>query len=98
SYLFILSCVFNIAWLFLWQYNYIVLSVPLIFGLLVSLIVIYCRLDIGRSKAPLNEKLSVHLPFSVYLGWITIACVANVSSALVSLNWNGLGIAPTVWA
>ena len=98
SYLFILSSVFNIAWLFLWQYDYIVASVPLILGLLASLIAIYLRLDVSKSKAPLSEKIWVHLPFSVYLGWITIASIADVSSALVSLNWNGLGIAPAAWA
>jgi benzodiazapine receptor len=98
SYLFILSAVFNIAWLFLWQYDYILASVPVIFGLLASLIAIYLRLDVSRSKAPRNEKIWVHLPFSVYLGWITIASIADTSSALVSLNWNGFGIAPAAWA
>jgi hypothetical protein len=98
SYLFILSCAFNIMWLFLWQYNYIALSVPLIFGLLATLVAIYIRLGIGKSKATRNEKLCVHLAFSVYLGWITIASIADVSSALASLNWNGLGIDPAVWA
>jgi hypothetical protein len=66
--------------------------------LLASLIAIYLRLDVSKSKAPLSEKIWVHLPFSVYLGWITIASIADVSSALVSLNWNGLGIAPAAWA
>jgi benzodiazapine receptor len=98
SYLFILSSVFNIAWLFLWQYEQIVASVPLILGLLASLAAIYIRLDIGRSNAPRGERLGVHLPFSVYLGWITIASIADISAALVSANWTGLGIAPAFWA
>jgi translocator protein len=95
SYLFILSSAFNISWLFLWQYNYIVLSVPLIFGLLITLAATYIRLNIGRSSASRNERIFVHLPFSVYLGWITIASIADVSSALVSLKWSGL--APVYW-
>jgi benzodiazapine receptor len=98
SYLFILSSVFNIAWLFLWQYDYITVSAPMILMLLVSLIAIYLRLHVGRSKVSRSERLSVHLPFSVYLGWITVASIANISSALVSVNWSGSGIAPTVWA
>ena len=40
----------------------------------------------------------VHVPFSVYLGWITIATIANVSAALVSVNWDGFGINPQTWA
>jgi hypothetical protein len=98
SYLFILSSISNIAWLFLWQYDYISVSALMILVLLLSLIAIYLRLHVGRSKAPRSERLSVHLPISVYLGWITVASIVNVSSALVSVNWSGLGIAPAVWA
>jgi hypothetical protein len=96
--LFSLSCIFNIAWIFLWQYEYITLSVPLIFALLASLIVIYLRLNIGKANAPMREKLSVHLPFSVYLGWITIASIADVAAALVSVSWDGFGISSETWA
>ncbi len=98
GYLFILSCLFNIGWLLLWQYEYISVSVILIFALLLSLLAIYLRLGIGKSTASNTEKLAVHVPFSVYLGWITIASIADVSSALVSINWSGLGIAATTWA
>ena len=98
SVLFLLSCIFNIAWIFLWQYEYITVSVPLIFALLASLIAIYLRLNIGKANVPMREKLSVHLPFSVYLGWITIASIADVAAALVSVNWNGFGISNETWA
>jgi benzodiazapine receptor len=96
--LFLLSSIFNIVWIFLWQYEYITLSVPIIFALLASLIAIYLRLNIGRSKVPMRERLSVHLPFSVYLGWITIASIADVAAALVSVNWDGFGISYETWA
>jgi hypothetical protein len=79
--LFILTCLFNVSWLFLWQNNYISYSVILIIGFLLSLIAIYLRLNIGKSKVPLKEKLAVHLPFSVYLGWLTIATIANITIA-----------------
>ncbi len=46
----------------------------------------------------MREKLAIHVPFSVYLGWITIASIANVSVTLVSVNWNGFGISPEIWA
>ncbi|MGD0395286.1 MAG: hypothetical protein ABSB26_00050 [Nitrososphaerales archaeon] len=97
GYLFMLSSIFNIGWLFLWQYDYIATSVPMIFALLASLIAIYLRLHIGKSQVSLKENLSVHLPFSVYLGWITIATIADVAAAL-PLNWNGFGVSPTAWA
>ena len=96
--LFILSGVFNIVWLFLWHYDQIVLSVALMFALLATLIAIYLRLGIGKNSVELKERLFVHLPFSVYLGWITVASIANVSSALVSIQWDGFGLASETWA
>jgi hypothetical protein len=40
----------------------------------------------------------VHIPFSIYLGWITVATIANVTSVLYYLNWDGWGIRPEIWA
>jgi len=98
GWLFALSSLANIAWLFLWQFEYLSLSVVLMFLLLSSLILIYLRLGIGKSKVGMREKLAVHLPFSVYLGWITIASIANVAATLVSIKWDGFGISPETWA
>jgi hypothetical protein len=42
--------------------------------------------------AGLKERLAVRLRFRVYLGWITIATMADVAVALVSIRWSGLGI------
>lgn len=80
--LFIISCIANCAWLFLWHYGYILLSVLLMAVLLGSLIAIYLRLGIGKSSAPLKEHIFVNAPFSLYLGWITVATIANTASAL----------------
>ena len=98
GWLFVLSSIINIAWLFLWQYNFLSLSVVLIFLLLITLILIYIRLEIGKTKAKLSEKIATQLPFSVYLGWITIASIANVSVTLVSIGWDGFGIGVETWA
>jgi translocator protein len=98
GWLFVLSSIINIVWIFVWQFEYLVVSVVLIFLLLASLIAIYLRLGIGKSKVGWDDRLAVHLPFSVYLGWITVASIANVATALVSLNWNGGGISPETWA
>jgi hypothetical protein len=94
--LFILSSLFNCLWIFLWQYNYISLSVIAILGLLATLVAIYLRLGVGAARVSLRERLFVHLPFSVYFGWITVATLADVAAALVYARWNGLS--PDVWA
>ena len=98
GWLFVLSSIINIVWLFLWQFEYLSVSVVLMFLLLASLIAIYVRLGIGKTKVGLGDRLAVHLPFSVYLGWITVATIANVSAALVWLNWDGAGISAETWA
>ena len=98
SVLFILGGVFNVVWLFLWHYDQIGLSVVFMFVLLATLIAIYLRLGIGKTSFTLKEKVFVCLPFSVYLGWITVASIANVASALVSIQWAGFGLADKTWA
>ena len=98
GWLFVQSSLLNIVWLFLWQFEQLSLSVVVMFLLLATLIAIYVRLGIGKSAAPLREKLLVHLPFSVYLGWITIAAIANVAATLVSVNWDGFGVSQETWA
>ncbi len=95
--LFILSSIFNVAWLFFWQYDYITVSVVLMLGLLATLIAVYIRLGIGKSRASIAEKLCVQLPFSVYLGWISVASIANVAAALVSIGWDGFGLSAETW-
>ncbi len=97
SYLFVLSSIANIVWIFLWHYEQITLSIIPMLVLLTALIAIYLRLQIGHSDVSLSEKLAVHLPFSVYLGWITVATIANVAAALTAINWDGLGISEVTW-
>jgi hypothetical protein len=98
SFLFILSSILNISWIFLWQYGLFPYSVIFIFGLLISLVAIYLRLGIGKTHVSLGERMCVQLPFSVYLGWITVASIANVAVALTAANWDGFGINPATWA
>jgi hypothetical protein len=97
SWLFILSCAANSAWIFAWQYQQVGLSLIIMIILLITLSALYLRLDVGRVAVPLKEKLCVHLPFSVYLGWITVATIANVTAYLVSVHWDGLGISDVMW-
>jgi len=95
--LFFVSCVANLGWIFAWHYEIIPLSLLLMLILLASLIGVYLRLHIGRSNASKTEKYLVHLPFSIYLGWITIATIANITVLLVSLGWNRLGLSEQFW-
>lgn len=98
GYLFAVSNLFNAAWLFAWHYNAFGLSVLIMLSLLGLLIASYLRLNVNRSHAKGAEWWSVDLPFSIYLGWITVATVANITSWLYSIGWNGFGISAPAWA
>jgi hypothetical protein len=87
----------NIAWIFLWHYEIFPLTLVAMLLLLATLIITYLRLGIGRLKVTPAERYTTHLTFSIYLGWITVATVANVTSLLNYLDWNGFGISPVVW-
>jgi hypothetical protein len=87
----------NSAWIFLWHYNQFPLTLVAMLTLLATLIVTYLRLGIGRTKITSGERWAVHLPFSIYLGWITVATVANITDVLDFLKWNRFGIAPEIW-
>ena len=96
--LFFVSCLANMGWIFAWHYEFVPLSLVLMLILLATLIAMYLKLQIGKSDAPRIEKYLVHLPFSIYLGWITIATIANVTALLVYLNWNAFGLGEPFWA
>jgi len=87
----------NIAWIFLWHYEQFPLTLVAMLVLLGTLIITYMGLDTGRSLVSKAETWTVRVPISIYLGWITVATIANVTSLLDFLKWDGLGISPEVW-
>jgi hypothetical protein len=95
---FALSCGANVAWLALWHYNIFVATVPVMLLLLACLVVIFLRLRQDRATVDEAARWCVDRPFSVYLGWITVATVVNITSVAYSLRWDGFGIAEELWA
>jgi hypothetical protein len=95
---FFISCIFNTGWIFAWHYEVMWLSLVIMLLLLISLLVIYLRLGVGkRDDVSNNEKGMVHLNFSIYLGWITVATIANVTAFLVKYGWNRFGFDEQFW-
>lgn len=90
---FILSCVFNMSWLILWHYLYIELSLAAMVLLLISLIVIYRKTRM-IDRPTTGESWLIRLPFSIYLGWICVATIVNVSIVLQRMT--GAALAWTV--
>lgn len=94
---FLISCFANGAWILNWHYEFVFLSVLVMLAILGSLIGIYLRLGTGKGRFDASTRALVQAPFSIYLGWITIATVANVTSWLVNIGWNGWGVDQLTW-
>ncbi len=92
GYFFILGSLANIIWIFVWHYQLVPLSLIFMIVLLVSLLLIYMKLNIGKSEVSKIEKIAVHIPFSIYLGWISVATIANITAVLVVLGVSGFGL------
>jgi translocator protein len=100
GWLFVISCIANILWLLLWHYLFISITIFFMIILLITLIKIYTTAKIGEN--PKNrkqiEKLFIELPFSVYLGWISVATISNVTVVLYNLGIKGFIFSDQVWA
>ncbi|HOO97364.1 MAG TPA: tryptophan-rich sensory protein [Caldisericia bacterium] len=97
GYWFAVSNLINIAWMFCWHYKQFLLSLVVMVCFLVVLGIIYVRIKSICQRMNTFDRLFVQLPFSVYIGWISVALIANASVALVYYGWGGFGISPSIW-
>ncbi|MCB9132603.1 MAG: tryptophan-rich sensory protein [Anaerolineales bacterium] len=97
GWIYVLASIANSVWIFLWHYELLPLTLIAMLILLACLLVIYQRLGINRTPVSRGERWAVHVPFSIYLGWITVATIANVTDLLWSLGWNGFGLSAEAW-
>jgi translocator protein len=94
---FILSCAMNSAWIFLWHYGFYPLTMLVMLVLLASLVMVYVRLGVGKTHYSGGDFWCVRFTFSVYLGWICVATIANATALLYDVQWSGFGINAEVW-
>jgi len=90
GWLFGTTCVLNALWIVFWHYGKLPLSLLVMLGLLISLAyinILIRNLPYGILKAT----------FGIYLGWICIATIANVTALLVNAGWNGFNISQETW-
>lgn len=97
GWLFVVSSVADIGWLLLWHWEKVGLSLIAMLVLLATLLAIHEILAVGRTIPTHAERWFFRVPFSIYLGWITVATIANVTAVLVQAGWNGFGLQPEVW-
>ncbi|MCC5794126.1 MAG: hypothetical protein JJT85_05235 [Chromatiales bacterium] len=91
------SCAANIGWVLAWHHEHFLLSMLAMLAILTSLLVVYRRL----AASPLSpDRLGfwcTDVPFSLYLGWIIVATVANMAILLLHWGWSGAPLSPVPW-
>ena len=107
-----LNLISNILWIFAWQYRHVAVAMAFMLIILGTLIGLELSIekklapggalaiDLARSGSARSAKARrffLSVPIRVYLGWISVATIANATALLVKLNWNGWGIDPRVW-
>ena len=97
GYLLALACVAQCAWIYLFLARLFISSVVAMLGILIPLIWLYHRLEIGQERVSQLERWFIQIPISIYLSWISVATIVNIASTLYISDWNGWGIAPTGW-
>ncbi|MGM9923560.1 MAG: tryptophan-rich sensory protein [Bacillus sp. (in: firmicutes)] len=88
---FVASNVLNIAWVFTWSYEYFLVSILVIIGLLLSMIGLY------NSIKRINHTFWDIAPFSLYVGWVTVATIVNIAYYLVYIDGGGFNLFQTTW-
>lgn len=91
------SMVGNAAWILVVQAGWLTVSVVVIVGLLMVLVVILERL-LDSPPASRWEAVVVDGTFGLYLGWVTIATIANITAALSAADVGDLGLGGTGWS
>lgn len=94
---FILTCALNGTWIIMWHKLLVEISLLIMIAFLITLIIIYLKLQQHRTKLK-GVNMLLHVPFVVYLGWISVATIANTTALLVHHKWDGFGIDPVMWS
>lgn len=94
---YLVSCVANATWIFLWHYGRILESLLVMLVLLGSLLVVYLRLRVAPASST-SERICVDMPFSLYLGWITTAALANLAAWFYDLGFYPFAVPMDDWA
>ncbi|WP_187263582.1 hypothetical protein [Pontibacter beigongshangensis] len=98
GYLFMLNNLATGAWTIAWVSEWLVLSVVLILIQLLTLLAMHLRLGIFDARRSAASRWFTQVPLSLYFGWIIFATVANISSALAGLGWDGFSLSEALWA
>jgi len=91
----------NCSWILAWHYGQVGRSLVLMLVILASLVFLeerrHATLKAGSPDPGTARRFFLSTPLNVYLGWICVATIANVTALLVSLKWDGFGLDSRAW-
>ena len=94
---FVISCIANSLWLVAWLYELPGIAAIIMSVIFLSLVKIILNIRAGIEKFSVKDYLFVALPFTLYLGWISVAFIANIAALLTKIGWGGWGIDQITW-
>lgn len=93
GYAFAVNALLNVSWIVLFHFEFFLLTFIVMTGLLANLIYLYRRIQQSYE----TDTLAL-LPFSVYLGWISVAFILNIGVVFNSFNFDeGLFLTAETW-
>jgi hypothetical protein len=91
------TAVGNVLWILLaGSLETVPLTVPVLIFMQITGWVAYFKLKVGHPELPAAER-RLHVPLQIYVGWLSVATIANSAAALNVLGWDGWGLSPVAW-
>ncbi|MCP2031070.1 hypothetical protein L1277_001161 [Okibacterium sp. HSC-33S16] len=92
----VLSLLLNAAWILSVQFDVLWASLPVI---VILLLVLIWAFRITRASRPRTvvDAIVTDGTVGLYLGWVTIATVANTAAVLKAAGFDGFGLSPDTW-
>lgn len=95
---FLATCLLNAGWILAWHYLYLGLSLFIMLAFLLVLVLLFLAIRPFKNEMPFFYRLWVYHPFLVYLGWISVATIANATALFVGIGWQGEPLSAQAWS
>lgn len=96
--LFLVTCLLNAGWIVAWHYLYLGLSLIIMLVFLFTLIRLFLGIHAFKNQMNLFYRFWIYHPFLVYLGWISVATIANTTALFVGIGWQGEPLSAQTWS
>jgi hypothetical protein len=93
-----LTSILNGTWIFLWHHLFLAASFIVMIAFLILLIILYIKINSLKKTVAPGMRFWIYHTFLVYLGWISVATIANATALCVGIGWQGSPLEPQTWS